>query len=496
MSELTPITRIEEYLDAIVDGGTPPLEDITRVETFLEAIYNNTPCALTPVTRIEMYLGKISGQDIELPEPVTRVEMYLASIAGMDVILPDEPVTRIEMYLADWAEGSNIPWETLSGAIVSFIAPKAHALKEVVVDIEPVQAGSGDPSPDNVRPISGWTGVRVWDAGGNLFDPSVLLNGTGWEESDGVYTGYSSVLYSAFQNGIPFTFKFKENTRYTFSLRSRQSDGDIGGARFIIHYTDNSSSTALTFDSNGGEVSVTSNANKTIARITFNYGSGKLFSIWDVMLCEQSTASDYEAYQGNTYTVTWEDEVFGGDFNFIDGKGNGNRNNAVFDGTEYVAAYGNLYVVAKTFPNGTGTYLNFLCSHAPVASYVNYANASKNTFQFTASYFGVSTVEEFKAFLAEQYANGTPVTINYPLDTSTEFEVTPTPISALKGNNVMWADTGDITVTFRGTPVVEPDEQPLQALNLLLGGSYRNNQTQEDVPDEEALNILLGGENR
>ena len=34
-------------------------------------------------------------------------------------------------------------------------------VKSLVVEIEPAQAGSGDPSPTNVRPISGWTGVEV-----------------------------------------------------------------------------------------------------------------------------------------------------------------------------------------------------------------------------------------------------------------------------------------------------------------------------------------------
>lgn len=32
----------------------------------------------------------------------------------------------------------------------------------VTVGIEPVQSGSGDPSPDNVRPISGWTGANIY----------------------------------------------------------------------------------------------------------------------------------------------------------------------------------------------------------------------------------------------------------------------------------------------------------------------------------------------
>lgn len=35
-------------------------------------------------------------------------------------------------------------------------------LKSAVVNIEPVQSGSGDPSPTNIRPISGWSEVNVW----------------------------------------------------------------------------------------------------------------------------------------------------------------------------------------------------------------------------------------------------------------------------------------------------------------------------------------------
>ena len=34
-------------------------------------------------------------------------------------------------------------------------------LISLIVGIDPVQAGSGDPSPDNVRPITGWTGANI-----------------------------------------------------------------------------------------------------------------------------------------------------------------------------------------------------------------------------------------------------------------------------------------------------------------------------------------------
>lgn len=53
-------------------------------------------------------------------------------------------------------------YKTASGPIVSISDALAAPLRSLVANIEPVQSGSGDPSPDNVRPISGWSEVNVW----------------------------------------------------------------------------------------------------------------------------------------------------------------------------------------------------------------------------------------------------------------------------------------------------------------------------------------------
>ena len=49
-----------------------------------------------------------------------------------------------------------------SGSIANFTTASATNLLKLSVAIEPVQTGSGDPSPNNVRPISGWSDVNVW----------------------------------------------------------------------------------------------------------------------------------------------------------------------------------------------------------------------------------------------------------------------------------------------------------------------------------------------
>lgn len=58
-----------------------------------------------------------------------------------------------------------------SGAVASFAdGADGWPVRSIVVGIEPVQSGSGDPSPENVRPISGWTGANVTKSGINIWN--------------------------------------------------------------------------------------------------------------------------------------------------------------------------------------------------------------------------------------------------------------------------------------------------------------------------------------
>ena len=58
-----------------------------------------------------------------------------------------------------------------SGDIATFAdGADNRQIRKIVGTIVPVQSGTGDPSPDNVRPISGWTGCNITRAGKNLVD--------------------------------------------------------------------------------------------------------------------------------------------------------------------------------------------------------------------------------------------------------------------------------------------------------------------------------------
>lgn len=158
--DLTPITRLEYDIDAILNDHAVA-EPITRIELILADIVAGNTTTVEPVTRIETYLAIISGADYPVPEPVTRIETFLAIIAGEDYEEP-EAVTRLEGLLAEWVEKGSGIWKTVTGTLIHLTDALASPMQKCEVTLEPIQAGSGDPSPDNVRPITGWTGCEVW----------------------------------------------------------------------------------------------------------------------------------------------------------------------------------------------------------------------------------------------------------------------------------------------------------------------------------------------
>lgn len=83
---------------------------------------------------------------------------------------------------------------TATGSVASFWSPKPAAIKSLKVYFEPKQAGEGDPSPDNVRPIEGWNGVEVTHCmARDTSEPQTYTSS--WESEVGtVYGGYIDLI--------------------------------------------------------------------------------------------------------------------------------------------------------------------------------------------------------------------------------------------------------------------------------------------------------------
>lgn len=185
---MTPQYRIEEYLAAIRAAwlGESPLpsypdEPAWRIEKFLAAILSSikgdSPVVACPdpVWHIEEFARAIydalTGASPAWPCPTAtnNIEAILHAIYKVvaDGTETDGIATSwdIERWLLDSYEAAKEGGgteKTASGTLVHITDALAKAALSVLVSIAPIQPGSGDPAPDNARPISGLTGLSVY----------------------------------------------------------------------------------------------------------------------------------------------------------------------------------------------------------------------------------------------------------------------------------------------------------------------------------------------
>ena len=172
-----------------------------------------------------------------------------------------------------------------------------------------------------------------------------------------------------------------------------------------------------------------------------------------------SRFTDYHAYTGNV--------VYGGELDVTAGVLTAKYKKIVLDGTENWSGTdgGDMYAINDAnYLDGrvqsVGKRIKGFCSHiadvivsgnwyidpsalSPNSSIGTYLNA--NDMQGTAWGQSFATLASWKAYLAAQAAAGTPVTYIYELATPISIQLTPTEIDTLRGDNVIWADCGDIT---------------------------------------------------
>ena len=305
----------------------------------------------------------------------------------------------------------------------------------VMVAIEPVQAGSGDPSPTNVRPISGWTGANVTRTGKNLLPPQ-MAQGT----SSIVALGQSDATsFGTFLKAGTYTISVQSSKSFAFYYRAENGTENV----HIGGYDVTSATFTLTKD----------------LRIRLYAYLNTGLSVSDIsnpQLELGSTATDYEPYQGDTYDIAFPTEagtVYGGTVDVTNGVLTVDRAMVTFNGgsseqwwlaQDYTNCFGN---------NNTGTFCDGIVEHQ-ISNWLKSSSCGKTSFTFGLKSNGSLyicldasadqiTEAQFRAYLAS-----TPLQIVYTLATPVEYTVTPHDIALLRGTNNVWADCGDTSLRY------------------------------------------------
>ena len=343
---------------------------------------------------------------------------------------------------------------TENGSIVTCYPVEGYPL-DVKTRLEPVQEGSGDPSPDNIRPITGYTGAELTRCGKNLACSGVSnITGNGITiKRDG---GSELVVYgiAAATSGREGFETILPSGTYTYSL------GDIGNiTRFEIAV--NGTPRTQLFGNDSATFTLDAPAEVRLNMILYegvDCGTENNPTIVRGQLELGSVSTACEPYRGDTFTLDFGQTVYGGTLDWNTGELTADMGYKVFNGSEswvaftYADGQKSFYTSGSNALPGivSGTYINIpgICSWSPsVGGYIR--DVLRTDIDSPAieikpdvlSKWGISDIDAFKAMLA---AN--PMGIAYKLAAPVTIRLTPTQILALQGENTLWSDAGEIQV--------------------------------------------------
>ena len=282
-----------------------------------------------------------------------------------------------------------------SGDIVTIDAAAAP-LNKCVVDILPVQSGTGEPSPTNIRPISGWSSVNVTRCGKNFIDLTLA------NLESGSINGNTGALETATnrvrnKDYYPFPFDKLYNGNYVLTIPSGYSIAmrfyDSTGTYITMSGASTGWLTSLPSDMYGKGVAFV----KFVFRKSDNSDiTPSSISALTYLLETGSTATAYEPYTGTTATIPFGQTVYGGNLDV--------RTGVLTVTKGYIAEYD-----GETLPS------DWICDRAVYASGTTPPTGSQ---------------------------------VVYTLATPTTVQLTPTEVKTILGNNNIFADSGDVDIIY------------------------------------------------
>lgn len=198
---------------------------------------------------------------------------------------------------------------------------------------------------------------------------------------------------------------------------------------------------------------------------------------------------------GRTTTTSLGRTVYGGTLDVVSGEltvdramvtYNGSEDWGMETGSQYT---GSSFYVAK--PSGTGNKYDVFQSNI-TNKFTLAMSTAQDGVCITAGYFncilgnilGINNVADFKTWLSSHNMQ-----IVYPLANPQAYTLTPTEIQTLLGENNVWADSGDVEITYRRdiSIVLENLENALNgsnSLNTMMMSAPTENTAEEPTEDE------------
>ena len=338
-----------------------------------------------------------------------------------------------------------------ASGLINFNTDMKAPLKQCKVYFNPVQEGEGDPSPENVRAISGWTGIEVYRTGKNMLDTAT---------SDEILENWT-LINPTYQKNIE-----KLPTNLDFVLQAnitKDLEENISNCRLYMY----GALTSGKFINTATPLGIHTVTNKPDAsgmlRIGHNYIGlrpdryGATFNNMQLEL--GSVATTYEPYQGIVLPIDWADEagtVYGGYVDLVSGEIVAEW--IAFDMTQLTltqfSAESNLSIISA-FPGIIKSRNKMYCNILTPTSNPNISgiegidwNNGRVNICLSASR-GLDSQAKIEQWLNDFKNNGTTPLIVANMATPVTYSIDPQTLKTLRGTNNIWSNAnGNIELSY------------------------------------------------
>ena len=320
-------------------------------------------------------------------------------------------------------------------------------IKSLLIPFTPIQQGTGDPSPENIRPILPWNGLKVFGGGKNLLNPAKYVFNTITSrdltfevQSDGSVKVTGTTESSDFGPTLSVRFKLHAGTYYGY-----KDDGNV----YVAYRKSTSEEDGVTT----GLVSpFTLDGSEWVYCNIYVKEAGTFNTVVHPQIARENTQTAYEEYHPITDTdISFPSPVYGGEHEAVSGKlMDGWKVETLDDANAWTQGAYISYSNHDFGDRRKGSSWIGLCSVFPIregvasgTAFARWGGADEGNFIISPNGSGL-TLEDVKTLSGQG-----KIVLAYPLATPTEQTLTGHQITALIGNNTIWSDTdGQMIVEY------------------------------------------------
>ena len=446
--ETLPITGVVEGNTVYVDL---PAACYAQEGTFSLAIKVSSTDITQTVRVIDGCIRLTQTDNIIDPgEVVPSLDELFAKIADMEAATAEtkQAISDAEAATAklNQAAESIAPaiQQTVTGGVAHMVDAAERPVLSHVTEIIAVQTGSGDPSPDNIRPITGFDAVTVNHSGRNMFDVDAL-------EQVEINPGE-----------IRWGKRYTRPGAYAIGANVAGSDSDYIYAKVV--------------DGAGATVGSTMYlvAGSAIRSYDVTLTDGQALVVWYVRDLDEETVKEsmlrtqvqvesgsksaYEVGKVASQTAALPETVYGGMLDWTTGVLTVTHKQLLLDetavwktfGPQGVAFFTPVADIARETSYHSTDY-SLICNrlvrgthtYTMAGTTANACCISTDSNGIGVNIAGITTLDALKTWLS-----ATPLNVVYELAAPYTIQLDPQTLSLLRGDNTIWCDAGGSAVRY------------------------------------------------